>query len=83
MNKERDAQKEAINRCMQNGGEKCKIEKVYYNQCISMVAGKNFYFIQTDYTEQLVSARGMARCTTETTNCFVYYSACSLSVQSP
>lgn len=73
------AERDAIDQCRKKGGTKCEIEIAYYNQRVSMVTGDGAYFVQTNDSESVASARGMERCSDAQTGCRVFYSACSLS----
>jgi hypothetical protein len=69
----------ALQDCQAKGGLDCKIKFVYRNECAAMVAGIPYYNMADGQTTQAAVARGMKTCTEGgSTNCHVYYSACSL-----
>lgn len=73
-----EAQNSAIARCKKKGGINCLIEVTYTNQCAAMVLGDEKYTISRAPTIDDAIRLGTERCSTETKNCRVYYSACSL-----
>lgn len=72
------AEKKAISICAKRGGNACRIEISYHNQCISFVTGKAKYFVRADYTLGQAIANGTERCEKEDDDCKVVYSSCSL-----
>lgn len=73
-----DAQKMAFDDCKIKGGTQCKLQVVYDNQCAVMILGDKVFNVANAVTLDKATKLGMQKCNAESTNCHVYYSACSL-----
>ncbi len=76
-----EAQQSALADCAGKGGAPCKLEIAYNNQCAALVVGDKVYNTSSAATIQQASQSGMDRCSKVSTNCHVYYSACSMPVR--
>lgn len=65
----------------QGGGNKCKLEITYHDQCVALVLGDNVYNTTSALTIDQAAQSGIERCGKKSLNCHVYYSACSLPVR--
>lgn len=77
----RVAEKNAKAMCKSKGGRKCKLQSTFYNQCGALAWGDTHYssFRAPDIDDAKKSA--VEHCEKTTTNCRVYYSACSYPVR--
>lgn len=81
MSNQNDAEHAAIARCQAKGGTQCKIDVSEGNGCAAMVVGDTGYNVQGAATLIEATELAMKTCTSATSNCHVYYSACSLPLQ--
>ncbi|QQP96800.1 DUF4189 domain-containing protein [Lysobacter enzymogenes] len=72
------AEKNALANCRKQGGEACRMEISYHNQCIGFVVGKTKYFVRADYSLDLAVSNSLDKCTKENEGCRLIYSSCSL-----
>lgn len=72
------AEDQALRKCKGKGGIKCKVDVSFRNGCAALVAGDEGYNVQGAATLERATSHAMEICTKSTTNCYVYYSACSL-----
>lgn len=81
-----DAQREALSKCNGLGGQECKVEFVYENQCASIVEpyrGENAISGMLAYagapTKDMASANALSLCKKNNSNasCRVIYTACT------
>lgn len=78
----RDATKDAVSECKSRGGDQCKVEFTYRDQCVVTIAGDTW--ANNGYGESIEVATqfGMNACEKRgDTNCHIYYQACSLPVR--
>lgn len=77
----RQAEKKATAMCKAKGGKKCRLSSVFYNQCAALAWGDASYttFRSPEIDDAKISA--VEHCEKRTTNCRIYYSACSYPVQ--
>lgn len=76
-----DAERVALDDCSAKGGTQCKVDIAYDNECAAVVVGDGGYNTPAAATVDKAVEIGMKTCSTTTTNCHVYYSACSLPVR--
>jgi hypothetical protein len=77
-----EAKRTAMADCQaKGGGSNCKLEITYYSQCVALVVGDKVYNTTSAATVEKASRSGMERCSEKSTNCHLYYSACSLPKQ--
>lgn len=72
------AERVAIADCRSKGGTQCKIDVSYANGCAAMVAGDMGYNVHGGPSLEEATILAMKTCTAATSNCHIYYSACSL-----
>lgn len=75
------AEQSALSSCEEKGGNNCKISAALANGCAAMTAGDSGFNVQTRSTLNKAESDGMKICTASTSNCYVYYSGCSLPVR--
>jgi hypothetical protein len=76
------AEQAAIANCQSNGGSTCKVELWYTNQCAAMAVSDTGHNAKAGVTLDAANQAAMKVCNEAgDTNCRVYYSACSLPVQ--
>jgi hypothetical protein len=73
----KEAERLALEDCKAKGGEACKVNLAYHNQCAAMVLGDKFFNSFSNATIEEAVRRGLNDCKENDTNCEVYYSACS------
>lgn len=75
----RQAEKAAVSQCMATGGGGlCKKYVLrYYNQCAVIAWGDTSPVVQGAETIEIASQIAMQKCSARTTNCKIWYSACS------
>lgn len=71
------AERAALSQCSKNGGQGCKVELSYYNQCAVLVTGNKKYLVQSAATIPEATNLGIKKCSQGDVNCRVYYSGCS------
>lgn len=74
---EADAERLAMADCKAKGGEGCKVQITYRNQCAVMVVGDQFLGTAHAESVEMASDIGIRNCDATDTNCKVYYSACT------
>ncbi|WP_425493983.1 DUF4189 domain-containing protein [Lysobacter gummosus] len=78
----RAASKDAVSECKSRGGDKCKVEFTYRDQCVVTIAGDTGSNHGHAESVELATQLGMDACAKRgDTNCHVYYQACSLPVR--
>lgn len=76
------AKREALADCRAKGGQDCRINLVYGNQCAVVIAATGYSRSHGNATVEIAAERGMKLCEAEGFgNCQIYYKACSLPVQ--
>lgn len=73
----REAERLALADCKKKGGQSCKVELAYHNQCAVMTLGDKFLGTANAETVKRATEIGIAGCQKTDTNCRVYYSACT------
>ncbi|MGN6226799.1 MAG: DUF4189 domain-containing protein [Dyella sp.] len=74
-----DAERAALADCRAKGGNPCRPEIAYDNECAVLVVGDNGYNASADTTLGKAIEFGMHNCKESgNTNCHIYYSGCSL-----
>ena len=78
----RKAKNEAMADCRAKGGQNCRINLIYDNQCAVVVAGTGYGRSQGGATVEIAAAYGLRMCEKAgIKDCQIYYKACSLPVQ--
>ena len=78
----RQAKKEALTECKKKGGENCRINLIYANQCAVVIAGFGYSRSQGGPTVEVAAEHGLKMCEASgAKDCQVYYKVCSLPVQ--
>ena len=77
MQNRRKAEKAALMQCRARGGNACKVDITYYNQCAVMILGNKKYNTASAATINDATKLGMQTCSAADTNCRVYYAECS------
>jgi len=72
-----EAERLALADCKNKGGQSCKVQIAYHNQCGVMIIGDKFLGTARAETIDKASALGIKNCQVSDTNCRVYYSACT------
>lgn len=79
---ERQARKNAIAECQKRGGTTCKELLTFRDQCAAVVVSTSQSFAQAAASEEDAIGTGKKRCAASNTgDCWVYYSGCSLPVR--
>ncbi|HEV7123136.1 MAG TPA: DUF4189 domain-containing protein [Rhodanobacter sp.] len=77
-----EAERIAIADCQTKGGQNCKVDVSYGNQCAAVVVGSMGYAVNPGINLKEAIQKGMKTCSEGgATNCLIYYSACSLPVR--
>lgn len=76
-----EAKRAAMADCKAKGGVDCKIENAIRNGCAAFVTGSKGYNLNGGSTIDEAIDKGMAVCQSESSNCKIYYSGCSLPVR--
>lgn len=73
------AEHAAVSECINRGGENCKVNFVYANQCVAVISIPNHPNLPfTGSTEEDATKRGLDHCGVDgISGCEVYYSGCS------
>jgi len=80
MRNKRGAERAALAQCHSTGGgQGCKIELSYFNQCAVIVWGDRKFNTASAETAEEAAERGMRVCSSGDQNCQIYYSGCSLA----
>ncbi|WP_332937794.1 DUF4189 domain-containing protein [Lysobacter sp. CCNWLW3] len=78
----RQAKNGALADCRAKGGQNCRINLVYDNQCAVVIAGFGYSRSQSGPTVEIAAANGMKMCEESgAKECQIYYKACSLPEQ--
>lgn len=83
MDDKQSAENAALSQCRTSGGQNCKIELAYHNQCAVLVTGDKKYLVQSAATIPEATRLGIGKCSQEDANCRVYYSGCSMPLFVP
>ncbi|MCH7294312.1 DUF4189 domain-containing protein [Acinetobacter higginsii] len=76
------AQKAAFTACKNQGGTACIVKKEYHNQCVAVVLSETRSAYANAPTEAEALAMGKKECiSTNTGECWVHYSGCSMPVR--
>ena len=78
---EAEAWQAAEEDCQAKGGLNCTRLISYRNECMAMVLGDKTYSFSAGATASDAIRQATQKCMANTTNCHVYYSACSLPVR--
>jgi hypothetical protein len=78
MRSKRRAKNAAMASCKETGGQRCKVDLTYSNQCAVTVVGRKTHLSQGAATVEEATDIGLRRCREVDDDCRVYYSACSL-----
>jgi len=82
MQSESQAKQAAMADCQaKSGGSNCKFQLSYRNGCAAMVLGDKVFNVNSAGALDQAVQKGMAQCSSASSNCHVYYSACSLPVR--
>ncbi len=83
MKNRRSAEKAAVKECVDSGGgDQCKAEPfAYHDQCAVIAWGDRGYVIRSAETVDRAGEVAMRQCSERTSNCGIFYSACSLPVR--
>lgn len=76
-----EAENTALIDCQAKGGDNCRVDLTYYNQCGVMILGSSKLNTARAATIEEATQIGMEICAAADTNCRVYYSDCSYPVQ--
>jgi hypothetical protein len=68
----------AMNDCIAHGGQQCKVQLAYYNQCAAIAWGDTSYITYGGPTKENAELLALHSCGKATTNCKIVYTACSL-----
>lgn len=74
----RAAEVTALAECRKKGGNPCKVQATYSNQCSALVTGDKIFFVKLGASEAEAANLGMQKCQAEDMNCRAYFSSCSL-----
>jgi hypothetical protein len=75
----KEAERIAMARCLQStANARCKIKGSYHDQCVALAWGDKGAISYRGPDELENRQRAMALCSKETTDCQIFYSACSL-----
>lgn len=77
MGDKRAAESAALSQCVRNGGQNCKVEMSYNNQCAVLVTGDKKYLVQSAASIPEATDFGIKKCSQDDVNCRVFYSGCS------
>lgn len=75
------AERLALADCRAKGGARCKVDVSYGNGCAAMVVGDTGYNVHGAASLDEATKLAIKTCTDATSNCRVYYAACSLPVR--
>ncbi len=77
-NSQNSAEREAISQCQaHSGGKACQVRIAYYNQCVAVAWGDGGSRMTRAPDLEDAEATALSNCKKSTTNCDLYYSACS------
>jgi Domain of unknown function (DUF4189) len=72
------AEQAALAECKAKGGTACRLDVTYTNGCAAMVAGDAAYKVSSAATMDEAVGAATKICSSASTGCHIYYSACSL-----
>lgn len=77
------AEQSAIAECISRGGDQCKLNYTYSNQCVAVIGVPNRTSLAVPgKTEADATRSGMDKCSADgIAGCWVYYSGCSMPVR--
>jgi hypothetical protein len=78
---EAEAWLSAEENCHAKGGSNCTRLISYRNECVGMALGDKTYSFSAGATASDATEKATRKCMTNTMNCHIYYSACSLPVR--
>ena len=81
MSSKRKAKDAALANCKERGGNSCKIDLVYYNQCGVVAWGDTYATTASAGTIAQASERGLQLCGQKTSGCQIVYSDCSVPIR--
>ena len=73
-----DAEQEAIDRCVDNGGGGCRVVLAYHDQCGVLAWGYDYYATARAPSVDKASKMAVSECSKSTKDCKVAYSDCAL-----
>lgn len=77
-NSQESAEQQAMSQCQaHSGGKACKVRVAYYNQCAAVAWGDGGSLWARSPDLKDAEATALNNCKKSTTNCDLYYSACS------
>lgn len=76
-----EAEESAIADCKTKGGSNCKLQISYANGCSAVVLGDSVFNVNSGATSKDAAKKGMDMCNSQSKNCHVFYSVCSLPKQ--
>ncbi|MES2670230.1 MAG: DUF4189 domain-containing protein [Pseudomonadota bacterium] len=77
-NSQDSAEQEAVSQCQaHSGGKACQVRIAYYNQCVAVAWGDGGSRMTRSPDLRDAEATALNNCKKSTTNCDLYYSACS------
>lgn len=75
------AEASAVSECQNQGGTQCRVLISFHDQCGVVIIGDGKINASSAATVAQASDDGIKVCSTGTTHCHVYYSACALPVR--
>lgn len=78
LSNKRSAEKAALTKCYNDGGQKCVIQITYTNHCVAMATGGSSYGMISAATLEQAIELTMKKCNANDKNCSIYYTGCSL-----
>ena len=75
-----DAERLAIADCEAQGGVTCEIDVSHGNGCAAMFVGDSLRGTQTGATQAEAESAAMNHCSSRSSSCRIYYSACSFPI---
>lgn len=77
MQSQKAAEKGALADCKAKGGINCVLQLPYKNGCTAMIVGDSKFLVTADRTIATASQQGIEACSKVSSNCQVYFTACS------
>lgn len=74
---ESEATKDALSDCQSRGGKECFLGVAYANGCAALVVGDSVFNFTAAKTARAAGKSGIERCSKDSTNCRVSFTACS------
>lgn len=78
---EQQAKYAALTKCRDSGGNACKVDLTFHNQCAVMILGSRKYTTASAATIEEATQLGMTTCQSGDIDCRVYYAECSIPVR--